>query len=344
MKPRKKRPTLHDVAIAAGVSYQTVSRVINNSPNVSSETRQRILHAIGELDYTPNRAARMLSTRRSQMFQVITLSVWTSSSDMLYGIIAAAESRGYQITVSSTRFEDLLSILRTAERRLVDGFVLVNPLLQVDEAYLLSVESVVPLVQIGGSVGGNVSSVLYDQVLGGRLAAQHLIDLGHTRLAEIRGLAGMWDTADRHEGWRSTLQAHGLDTSLSVAGDFTPGGGYAAVDMLLESVVDQRNGSGNHPPFTGLFAANDAMALGAILALREHGLRVPEDVSVVGFDDTNASAYFMPPLTTLRQDRALLGRLAIDHLLSFIEDPATPAYQRVVQPQLVIRQSTRKLI
>jgi LacI family transcriptional regulator len=337
MKSIKKRATLHDVADAAGVSYQTVSRVINNSPSVSSETRKRVLHIIRELDYIPNRAARMLSTRRSHTIQVMTLNVWISGSEMLYGMINAAEGRSYQVTVSALHPENLRAAIKTADRRLVDGFILVNPMVKVDEALLLSVEHAVPLVQIGGSAGGSVPSVMYDQTLGGRLAAQHFIELGHTRVAEIRGPEGLWDAVGRHEGWVSVLHSNNITADLSVYGDFTARGGYQGINALLEK------GSGKTPPFTALFAANDNTALGAILALREHGLRVPEDVSVIGFDDTLNSAYFSPPLTTIKQDFALLGRLAVEHLLSFIEEPDIPVYQRVIQPQLIIRQSTRKL-
>ena len=173
-------------------------------------------------------------------------------------------------------------------------------------------------------------SVVVDQWNGARQAVEHLIDLGHTNIAEISGPLENFDASIRHSSWRRCLELNSLEPGLSVAGDFEVRSGYLGAKELL---AKQR-------PFTALFVGNDRMALGAIRALREAGLRVPEDVSVVGFDDIPEAAFFEPPLTTVRQDFEVLGKESVEYLVSLIEDDHTAVQQRVLYPELVIRQST----
>ena len=155
---------------------------------------------------------------------------------------------------------------------------------------------------------------------------RHLIDLSHRTIAEISGPVELFDTQLRHKAWLNTLRANDIEPGPSVGGNFTVPSGYTAAKELLD----------DHYPFTALFAGNDRMAIGAMYAAHEHGLHVPEDISIVGFDNTEHSPYCVPPLTTVSQDFHQLGRLAAEHLLSLIEDPQTPVYQRILLPELII--------
>jgi DNA-binding LacI/PurR family transcriptional regulator len=191
----------------------------------------------------------------------------------------------------------------------------------------------VPFVQIGARLGAHLPSVIYDQAQGARLATQHLIDLGHQKIVEISGPLLNYDAHDRHEGWLATLKDNGLPPQTSIEGDFTIEDGYRAMCQLLDDAVE----------FTAVFAANDSMAMGALTALRHRGVRVPDDVSIVGFDNIPESSHLVPALTTIYQDFQLLGRLAIEHIVNLIENPETPVYQRVLPPKLIVRESTRPI-
>jgi LacI family transcriptional regulator len=187
----------------------------------------------------------------------------------------------------------------------------------------------IPFVQIDTELGAKVPSVVIDQRFGSRLVTQYLIDLGHRALCEISGPLNWYGAQARHESWIKTLHQAGLAPGPSVEGDWTAAGGFRAANSLLDQGAS----------FTGLVVANDQMALGAIRALRGRGLRVPEDVSVVGFDDIPEAAYFEPPLTTVCQNFAALGEQSVEYLVALIDNPHTPVHQRVLHPQLVERQS-----
>jgi DNA-binding LacI/PurR family transcriptional regulator len=329
----KQQPTLRDVAREAGVSYQTVSRVINNHPNVSPTTRSRILKVIHALGYRPNRAAQILQTKRSNTLEVVT--PYFGFNHVLYDMAWAARQLGYHFTISAITTDELDDTLLSAASRFVDGLILI-PLYRIVEDYdeLMRLTHGIPFVQIGARVGANLPSVICDQAQGARLATQHLIDLGHRQIAEISGPLLNYDAYDRHEGWLATMADNGLESGLSVEGDFTIDGGYQAMCRLLDRGEE----------FTAVFIGNDSMAVGAQTALRSHGLRVPDDVSLVGFDDIPEAAHRMPALTTIRQDFQLLGRLAVEYIVSMIGDPDTPVYQRVLPLKLIIRESTRSIV
>jgi DNA-binding LacI/PurR family transcriptional regulator len=175
--------------------------------------------------------------------------------------------------------------------------------------------------------------VVLDQQAGSQVATRHLIDLGHRHIAEISGPRDNVDSINRHEGWLTALSECGLEPGPSAPGRFTVEGGYAAAEMLLDS----------KQPFTAIVSANDEMALGAVRALNDQGLHVPNDISIVGFDDVHYAAYLNPPLTTIRQDFRLMAKHTIDYLIALIEKPETPREQRVIVPQLVVRNSTQPL-
>ena len=314
------------------MSYQTVSRVINNNINVAPSTRDRVLKAIETLDYRPNRAAQILQTERSYTIEVIM--PYFGFNRVLYDMARATHQFGYHFVISAIDNDEFANALESAATRFIDGLIL-TPLIPIIDDYdqLMELTQGVPFVQIGARLGAYLPSVIYDHAQGARLATQYLIGLGHHRIAEITGPLLNYDAHDRHEGWLATLADNDLDPALSVEGDFTIEGGYRAMRQLLDQGAE----------FTAAFVANDSMALGAQTALRERGLRIPDDVSIVGFDDIPESAHLVPGLTTVRQDFQLLGRLTVEYIVNLIEDPDTPVYQRVLPPKLVIRESTRAI-
>lgn len=327
--------TLGDVAQLAGVSSQTVSRVVNNHRYVSVDTRRRVLDAIHTLDYRPHRAARILATQRSCMLGIITYGIHHyGPAQMMHNVEQMARARGYGVsfsTASRMALDELRQAIDCLGAQSVDGLVLITPIVGVRHADLVRLCGGVPFVQIDTELTADVPSVVIDQRLGSRLATEHLIALGHRHICEIHGPREWFGALARHESWRATLWAAGLEPGMAVEGDWTAQGGYRAALRLLDQGAR----------FTALVAGNDQMALGAMRALRQRGLRVPDDVSVVGFDDIPEAAFFEPPLTTVRQDFAALGEQSVDYLIALINAPDTPIRPRVLAPELVVRESTR---
>lgn len=332
-----KRITLNDVALLAGVSSQTVSRVVNNHPYVSEETRRRVLTAISKLNYHPNRAARSLATRRSCTLGVVSYDIaFYGPAQMVMNIERTAKRRGYTVslaTIDSMTLDDVRQAVLDVGGDAMDGLLFIAPVVGVTYDDLVRVAETVPFVQIDTALSAKVPSVVIDQRHGSQLATRHLIDLGHRAIAEISGPLAWYGAQARHTSWRDTLLAAGLAAELSVEGDWTARSGYEAAGRLLDAGAS----------FTALVVGNDQMALGALAALRERGLSVPDDVSIVGFDDVPEAAFFNPPLTTIRQNFAALGEQSVEYLITLIENPGTPVHQRVLYPQFIERQSTRPL-
>ncbi len=330
-----KRATSRDVAQRSGVSAQTVSRVINNNEHVSKKTRQRVLKAISDLRYLPNRAAQSLVTRRSQTLEIITFGmIHYGPSQMLANVQAEAQALGYNLIVSSitdTTSDKISKAIDNLSGRLIDGIIMITPTLGATADELATLCRGIPFVQIDNEQGASGPSVIIDQGYGSALATQHLIDLGHTRISEISGPLNWFAATARSRSWHDTLRAAGIEPGVSIEGDWTAQGGYDAARRLLDEDT----------PFTALVVGNDQMALGAMYALDERGLRVPDDVSVVGFDDIPEAMYFKPPLTTIRQDFNAMGRQSVEYLVSLINRPDMPPHQRVLKPHLVIRRSTQ---
>lgn len=327
--------TLHDVAQHSGVSYQTVSRVINNHPYVSKDTRHRVLAAIRELDYRPNRVARSLVTRRSYTLGIVTFGTnYYGPAQMMSNVERTARARGYNLTVSNVDAltpRSMHDMIEQLGGQLVDGLVLITPVHGIAYEDLVTLCAGIPFVMIDAQLGARVPSVVIDQRYGGQLVTQHLLDLGHRRIAEIRGPLSWFGATARHDSCLATLEAAGLEPVGQYDGNWTAQDGYAAGRKLLDSRAE----------FTALVVGNDQMALGAMRALHERSVRIPEDVSVVGFDDIPEAAFFEPPLTTIRQDFGGLGEQSVEYLVSLIDDPDTPLHQRVLHPNLVVRESTR---
>jgi len=329
--PSSRRVTLNDVAALSGVSYQTVSRVINNHPNVAESTRDRVLRAIKQLDYHPNRVARTLAARRSNTLAVVTFRMnYHGPAQMMIHIERAARSAGYDLIFSNiTDMRQINNALQQLNSWQVDGLLVITPIAGCDYDDMFSTSGI-PIVQIDTKAGLDCPSVIVDQYRGCQLATQHLIDLGHTAMCEIRGPLEWYGAAARHQAWEDTLHQAQLQPGMSIEGDWTANSGYEATGELLDKNAD----------FTALVIANDQMALGAMRALRQRGVRIPEDVSVVGFDNMPESEFFEPPLTTVHQDFDALGKQGIEYLLEQIHDAEAPTEQRLIQPYLVPRDST----
>ncbi|KNH20694.1 LacI family transcriptional regulator [Arthrobacter sp. ZBG10] len=326
-----RMPRLEDVADIAGVSHQTVSRVVNNHPNVSSATREKVEAAIAQLGYRRNTAARSLVTRRSQTIGVLAseLSQYGPANTLL-GVEQAARDAGYFVSIAALREvgrEAISDAVNHFMDQAVDGIVVLVPhadtLLTLEELNLP-----VPVVAVGSAGSGAVSGAMVDQRRGARIAVEHLIAQGHRRIGHVSGPPDWTDGSERAEGWRDALRDAGLPDKLLLEGDWSAGSGYGIGRTLAAGLTA-----------TALFVGNDQMALGLLRAFAEAGVKVPDDVSVVGFDDQPEAGYFTPPLSTVRQDFEELGRRCIDAMLKEIEAGAGVS-SIVVTPELVLRAST----
>jgi LacI family transcriptional regulator len=332
-----RRVTLYDVAEQANVSHQTVSRVINNHPNVAHVTREKVLRVIAELGYRPDKTARSLVTRRSQTIAVITPGItYYSLARSVLKAEQTAQALGYHVRLTNVldmKPENLREAIRQLESWLVDGIVLITSSRVFGQSNVANLFDGIhtPIVQMLGVHGPTLPAVAIDQHAGGRLIAEYVVEKGHRDICEISGPLGWYDARVRHESWLATLQKAGLTPGRSIEGNWSPESGYQAVVRLLEE--------GEH--FTALVVGNDHMALGAMRALRDRGLRVPEDVSITGFDDIPESAYLEPPLTTIHQDFDSMGKEAVEYLVALISHPNTLPHQRILSPRLIERSSVR---
>lgn len=332
MRVSTRRPGMNDVARAAGVSHQTVSRVLNNHPNVRDETREKVLAAIADLGYRRNSAARTLVTQRSGTVGVVTTGSFSfGPSQTLVAIEEAARETGYFITVATLRTVDAESMRDALDHLMqqgVDGIVVIAPHAEVVDAVRAAHEQL-PVVVVAALADPpeSVTTVSVDQVLGARAVVDHLAGLGHREVVHVSGPAGWLDAEARVLGWREQSQARGLGVPEVVEGDWTSGCGYE---------LGQRMAAEGAP--SAVFAANDHLALGLLRAFHEAGMRVPYDVSVVGFDDITGSEDFIPPLTTVRPGFVALGHQIIETLRGLLDGMAVG--DAVLVPELVVRAST----
>ena len=328
----KRPPGMNDVARLAGVSHQTVSRVLNEHESVRPETRARVQAAIEELGYRRNFAARALVTRRSGTIGVITTGrSLFGPQRAVVAIEEAAREAGYFISMATVKRASARVMKELLDHLLgqgVDGIVVIAPQIEIVEA-LHSFNAPVPVVVFAdaGLVPTTMQSVSLDQVEAGRLAVRHLADLGHRDIAHVSGPLDWTDARGRLEGWRSECADAGINPVPLVQADWSPERGYEVGVHLVRAGVP-----------TAVFAANDMIALGLIRAFTEAGLRVPQDVSVVGVDDQPGASNFIPPLTTVHHRFATMGRRVIESLLLVI-DGGTPR-NSVIEPELVVRSST----
>ncbi|MCL8011453.1 LacI family DNA-binding transcriptional regulator [Streptomyces sp. AS02] len=327
--------SMADVARVAGVSSQTVSRVSNGFPGVTEETRRQVLAAMRELGYRPNSAARALKRGEFRTLGVITFSLSTMGNiRTLEAIATSAAQQGYAVTllpVAVPTQDEVNGAFSRLGELAVDAVIVIMEIHLLDAA-TVSLPPGVQVVVADSDAGDRYTVVDTDQVGGARDAVRHLLDLGHDTVWHLAGPEDSFAAQRRANAWRTTLTEAGRGAPPLVRGDWSAESGYRAGLRL----ADQR-------ACTAVFAANDQMALGLLRALHERGRKVPEDISVVGFDDIAESASFLPPLTTIHQDFAEVGRLCVEGVLSKIRRPAQDAAGQgttLVPTRLVLRSST----
>jgi len=327
-----------DVAAHAGVSHQTVSRVVNGHPNVAPATRERVLRAIAELGYRPNAAARALVTGSTRTIGLVTSHInQYGPAQTLLGLEKAARAAGYSLGVAILD-DDSEGAMREAVDRFVaqsvDAVVALSTYGQAVEA-LGRFSAPVPLIAVQVGHDPRHPTVWVDQEVGAAVATRHLLSLGHRTVHHVTGPGDSLEARGRLVGWRRELVAAGAPVPEVLYGNWWPTSGHAAGrELAARALASGRSGE----EVTAVFVANDQMALGLLNALHEAGLSVPGDVSVVGFDDVPEAAYYTPPLTTVRQDFAELGRRGVQLVLARLRGEAY--HPEPVMPQLVVREST----
>jgi len=329
----KSRPrrgaVMADVAKAAGVSHQTVSRVVNASERVRPDTRERVLRAMRELDYRPNSLARALVTGRSWMLGVVSFDTTLyGPASTLFGIERAAHSNGYSVSIVSVTSLDRASVLRAVEQlraQGVDGILIITPQDTAVEA-VLHTPADMPVVAVEAGPEKAVPVVAVDQVAGATAATDHLLQLGHRTVWHVAGPEQWHGSRAREAGWRAALAEAGVQAPPTVRAEWSAASGYRCGRLLADN-----------PSCTAVFAASDDIALGVMRAMTERGRRIPEDVSVVGFDDVPEAGYINPALTTVRQEFADVGREALRLLLDQLGANSRDAESVRLEPVLMTR-------
>jgi LacI family transcriptional regulator len=338
------RPTIADVARAAGVSKSTVSRVLNgNTDYVRSDTLERVAHTIAEMGYRPNAVARSLVSKRTHTAGLLISDVGNPFySEVIRGVEDIALAHGYDVFLCNTSYDLArgMTFVRSLADKQVDGVLIMSSSMS-DELVLELAKHQVPVVVLDwqlSAVEGIVGAIAVDFTKGISAAAAHLVDLGHRRLAHVSGPLHLRTSGLRRDPFLAALAERGIDPAqvIVVEGNLRIDGGRRALAELLAIP--------NRP--TAVFAANDLMAIGIAWAARDHGLRVPEDLSVIGLDDIQLAAELTPPLTTVALPRYELGSLAMGMLLDLLEGShvpqAEPICQSQVETHLVVRQSTAR--
>lgn len=327
---RVRAPSIRDVARLAGVSHQTVSRVLNQHPSIRPETKQRVLDVMAELQYKPNRAARALVTSRSRTIGILSASsTHYGPASSIAAIEAAARESGYWVSTANIESSDAGSIadgLAHLRAQGIEGLVVIAPQVRVfDTLAELSID--VPYVTLQSTGRDPEHTLSVDQIAGARKATRHLIDRGHRMIYHLAGPQDWIEAEARMRGFLDEMGANDVPTTAPILGDWTAEFGFHAGRELL-TVRD----------FTAIFASNDQMALGVMHAVRDAGLEIPRDVSIVGFDDIPEAAHFWPPLTTVRQDFPEVGRRCVALLLGDL-DSSAPEYRGTIEPELIVRDS-----
>ena len=344
MSQKTTRATIKEVASVAGVSTQTVSRVINERPDVAPGTRQRVQEVIKKLNYRPSALARSLSSQRSHTLGVVTAGLrHIGPSRTLSGITVAAEEAGYSVLLKELPqydTEDITPIFQAFLSRHVDGIIWAVP--EVGENHMWvnnpPADIEVPLVYITMEPRDNLSIVSIDNYLGGKMAISHLLEQGYRRIGHISGPLDWWESRQRMSAWEDTLAEAGLDASDKhfVEGNWSSASGALAIEKLLDQ----------YPNLDSIFVANDQMALSVLQFCGEKGIRIPQDIGVVGFDNIAESAFFFPALTTIQQNQHNVAKIAVEEIIKTIEsvwngmEPGVPTNNIILPPTLVVRQSS----
>ncbi len=328
---RSKRVTLRDVAAAAGISHQTVSRVLNNKPDVAEETRARVWQIIKELNYQPNAIARSLIHQRSLTLGIVTAGLkYFGPSRTLNGIAKQAEELGYVLLLKELPefgATDIQPLLNSLLERRVDGILWAVPEVGNNRAWLDDqlAGMPVPIVFMTMQAQPGVSIVAIDNYAGGRMATEHLLEQGYQHIGHITGPLDWWETHQRKAGWFDALHdaGHQVADHHLESGNWSSASGELAIRRLLD----------RYPEMDAVFVANDQMALGVLQVACEIGLQVPDDLALVGFDGIPEAAYYWPPLTTVYQDQQKAGGTAVRELVRAIE--ASRQEQTVDEPRLI---------
>jgi DNA-binding LacI/PurR family transcriptional regulator len=338
----KNKITIKDVARVAGVSTQTVSRVLNNRLDVAMETRSRVQKVIASLGYSPNAFARNLSRGRSNTLGVIGYGlVYYGPSSVLTGIENKANELGFSLTLSLIDRVESSKVDRIVYdflSRRVEGIIWAVPsdITAFDWLADKFAKVQTPLIYINKGPNGSDHVTALDNRLGGKLATEHLFQQGYQRIGIITGPRTWWEAQERLNGWREVVKAARYPDvdSLIVEGDWNPPSG----DVGLHALMDR------DPKIDAVFVSNDQMALGALQAARRLGLSIPESLGIVGFDDIPEAAYFYPPLTTVRQDTRKLGAMAVDRMNALIkahhEGETLEPETLWLEPRLIVRRSS----
>jgi LacI family transcriptional regulator len=343
MKHRSGRTTIREVASAAGVSTQTVSRVINNRPDVSSETRKRVQKIIDQLGYRPSALARSLISQRSYTLGVVTAGLkYVGPSRTLSGITRAAEKAGYSLLLNELpnfAANNIEPIFQRLLSRHVDGIIWAVPEVADNRDWIgdLPPNLEVPIVFLAMEPVKGVSVVSIDNYQGGRVATSHLLEQGYRNIGHISGPLDWWEARQRKAGWADVLKEAGIDTDARhwTEGNWSAKSGNHAIKALME----------RYPEMDAIFIANDQMALGVIQFSCQSGVSIPEDLGIVGFDNIPESAYFWPPLTTVDQDQYKVGEVAVNEIIAKIEndqegDEPHQTKPTMLNTNLIIRQSS----
>ena len=330
----------------AGVSTQTVSRVINERPDVSPKTRQRVQEVIKDLAYQPSALARSLIRQRSYTLGVVIAGLmYIGPSRTLSGIAAAAEQAGYSLLLKELPgFDgnDIEPIFKALLSQHVDGIIWAvsevgENLNWVNQRDL---DMGIPLVHITMEPKNNIPVVSIDNYLGGRLAMCHLLEQGYKHIGHISGPLDWWEARQRMAAWKDVLSESGIEINENhwAEGNWSSSSGSQAAEKLLEQ----------YPEMDALFIANDQMALGALLSAHAKKLSIPGDIGMVGFDNIPESGYFLPPLTTVQQDQNEVARIAVNEIIKIIEldwQGLEPDYPRsiILPPTLIVRESSLRV-
>ncbi len=328
---RARMPSIRDVARLAGVSHQTVSRVLNDHPSIRPETKKRVQDAIEVLDYKPNLAARALVTSSSRTIGVLSATIGEfGPTSSIASIEDAARAEGYSVTtlnLPETTPEAIGDAIRQLSREQVSGIVALAPQVRVFNV-LRGMAVGVPLVSLQTASGSDGFTLSADQVAGARAVTEHLIDLGHTDILHLAGPQDWIEAESRMRGYLEGLREADLPTFPPIRGDWTADfGHFAGLELARRR------------DFTAVFAANDLMAIGLMHGFRDAGIDVPRQVSVVGFDDIPVAAHVWPPLTTVHQDFPVLGTRAVQMLLAEIRGERAPEFGPIA-PRLRLRSSS----
>lgn len=342
---QKKRVTIKDVAQAAGVSTQTVSRVINKFSYVSEETRQRVETVVEQLGYYPSTLARSLIQQRSYTLGIVTFGLkHIGPSRTLNGIADKADELGFMLLMReldnfhTSKINDVIDSLLA---RQVDGILWLAPEIGDNHLWIdrRIKEVPVPVLFIAMRPRQGVSSLATDNFKGAVIATQHLLECGRKKIGHISGPHGWWEADERKRGWLETLQVAGFQTSEQhcAEGNWSSASGEQAFIQLL----------GSFPNMDAVFVANDQMALSVLREACRRGIRIPEQLAVIGFDNIPESAYFYPSLTTISQDLQLLGEQAVQSTVEMIQarqgNQSVIAQSRFIQPTLVVRESSKRV-